>query len=477
MGLVLTNTMSGRKEPLAPRVARRVGIYWCGVTTYSRSHIGHARAMIASDVLHRYLRSRGLDVTFVRNITDIEDKIIRRAAEEGIEPAALVEREIAAFAEDAGWLGCLPPTHEPRATAHIDDMIALIERLEAKGYAYRVCDNSVYFRVRHFADYGKLSHQRLADMAAGEEIDPDKEDVHDFALWKGAKLGEPNWPSPWGPGRPGWHIECSAMAQRYLGDDLDVHGGGSDLIFPHHENEIAQSEADTGKPFARLWIHNGMLTSGSEKMSKSLGNILSIPEVARRAPAEAVRLLYLGTHYRAPLDFSSGRLEEAQSALLRLYETLARADETAGSVLPPTAVDGALAGDLTPFETAFCEAMDDDLNAAKAIGLAFDRVRDLNRALDAGNRSDAAAIRTELGHVGAAVGVMTAEPATLLADLRTRGRQRAGLTEAEIEAAIDERNAARKRRDFKEADAIRARLGEQGIVLEDGPGGTTWKAS
>ena len=477
MGLVLTNTMSGRKEPLVPRVAGRVGIYWCGVTTYSRSHIGHARFMIASDVLHRYLRSRGVDVTFVRNITDIEDKIIRRAAEEGIDPAALVEREIAAFAKDAAWLGCLAPTHEPRATAHIDDMVALIERLEAKDYAYRVCDNSVYFRVRNFADYGKLSHQRLTDMASGEEIDPDKEDVHDFALWKGAKPGEPSWPSPWGPGRPGWHIECSAMAQRYLGDDLDVHGGGSDLIFPHHENEIAQSEADTGKPFARLWIHNGMLTSGSEKMSKSLGNILSIPEVAQRAPAEAVRLLYLGTHYRAPLDFSSGRLEEAQSALLRLYETLARADETAGSVLPPTAVDGALAGDLTPFETAFCEAMDDDLNAAKAIGLAFDRVRDLNRALDAGNRSDAAAIRTELGRVGAAVGVMTSEPATLLADLRTRGLMHAGLTEAEIEAAIAERNAARKRRDFKEADAIRARLGEQGIVLEDGPGGTTWKAS
>ena len=476
MGLVLTNTMSGRKEPLTPRAGGRVGIYWCGVTTYSRSHIGHARAMIASDVLHRYLRSRGADVTFVRNITDIEDKIIRRAAEEGIAPAALVEREIAAFAEDAGWLGCLAPTHEPRATAHIDDMVALIERLEAKGYAYRVCDSSVYFRVRQFADYGKLSHQRLSDMAAGEEIDPDKEDVHDFALWKGAKPGEPSWPSPWGPGRPGWHVECSAMAQRYLGDDLDVHGGGSDLIFPHHENEIAQSEADTGRPLARLWIHNGMLTSGSEKMSKSLGNILSIPEVAGRAPAEAVRLLYLGTHYRAPLDFSSGRLAEAQGALLRLYETLARADETAGSVLPAAPVDGALVGELTPFEAAFCEAMDDDLNAAKAIGLVFDRVRDLNRALDAGNRPDAAATRAELGRVGAAVGVMTSEPETLLADLRARGRERAGLTEAEIEAAIADRNAARKRRDFKEADAIRARLGEQGIVLEDGPGGTIWKA-
>jgi len=477
VGLVLTNTLSGRKEPLVPRVGGRVGIYWCGVTTYSRSHIGHARAMIASDVLYRYLRARGVAVDFVRNVTDIEDKIIKRASEEGIEPAALVEREIAAFAEDTAWLRCLPPTHEPRATAHIDDMIAMIERLEAKGYAYRVCDNSVYFRVRKFADYGKLSHQRLADMAPGEEIDPDKEDVHDFALWKGAKPGEPSWPSPWGPGRPGWHIECSAMAQRYLGEGLDIHGGGSDLIFPHHENEIAQSEADTGRPFASLWIHNGMLTSASEKMSKSLGNILSIPEVAQRAPAEAVRLLYLGTHYRAPLDFSSGRLDEARRALVRLYETLARADEAAGAALAPSGVDGALAGETTPFETAFCEAMDDDLNAAKAVGLVFDRVRDLNRALDAGDHAEAGAMRAELAHVGAAVGIMTSEPAMLLDDLRASGLESAGLSEAEIEAAIAERNAARKRRNFKEADAIRARLGEQGIVLEDGPGGTTWKAS
>jgi cysteinyl-tRNA synthetase len=476
VGLVLTNTLSGRKEPLVPRTAGRVGIYWCGVTVYSRSHIGHARALISADVLCRYLRARGHAVTFVRNFTDVDDKIIRRAAVEGLSAAALAEREIAGFAEDVAWLQCLPPTHEPRATAHLGDMVALIERLVGAGYAYPVSDGSVYFRVRRFAGYGKLSHQRLDDMAAGEEIDSDKEDVHDFALWKGAKPGEPSWPSPWGPGRPGWHIECSAMAQRYLGDDLDIHGGGSDLIFPHHENEIAQSEADTGRPFASLWMHNGMITSGAEKMSKSLGNILSIPDVAKRVPAEALRLLYLGTHYRSPLDFSSGRLEEAQGALTRLYETIARADEAAGgpAALPP--VDGSLSADPTPFLDAFCEAMDDDLNAAKATGLVFDRIRDLNRALDAGALVEATSIRRELARAGTALGLLVSEPRTLLEDLRLRGRSRAGLGEAEIEAAIVARRDARTRRDFAEADAIRAQLREQGIVLEDRSDGTTiWK--
>ncbi len=475
MGLVLTNTLSGRKEPLAPLRPGRVGIYWCGVTVYSRSHVGHARAFVTVDVLCRYLRARGLAVDFVRNFTDIDDKIIRRAGEEGLTTSALAEREIAAFAEDAAWLQCLRPTHEPRATLHIDDMVALVERLIEKEFAYPVCDGSVYFRVRRFAGYGKLSHQRLEDMVAAD-IDPDKEDVHDFALWKGAKPGEPTWPSPWGPGRPGWHLECSAMARRYLGDGLDVHGGGTDLIFPHHENEIAQSEADTGQPLASLWVHNGMITSGTEKMSKSLGNILSIPEVARRVPAEALRLLYMGTHYRAPLDFSSGRLDEAQGALMRLYETLARADEAAGRRTPAVAVDGALADTLTPFLSAFCEAMDDDLNAAKGMGLVFDRIRDLNRALDAGDRAEAGAIRAELARAGVALGLMTAEPTALLDDLRARGCVRSGLSEGEIEAAIAARNDARKRRDFAEADAIRARLRDQGIVLEDGPAGTTWKA-
>jgi cysteinyl-tRNA synthetase len=475
MPLVLTNTLSGRKEPVTPREPGHVRLYWCGVTVYARSHVGHARALLTADVLCRYLLARGLRVTFVRNFTDIDDKIIRRAQDEGITAAALTEREIAAFAEDARWLQCLPPTIEPRATAHVADMIALIERLVAGGFAYPVPDGSVYFRVRRFPDYGKLSHRRLEDMEAGEEIDPHKEDPHDFALWKGMKPGEPFWESPWGKGRPGWHIECSAMATRYLGQPFDVHGGGSDLVFPHHENEIAQSEAAAGVPFADLWVHNGMITAGTEKMSKSLGNILSIAEVARQAPAEALRLLFLQTNYRAPLEFTTARLEEGVRSVTRLYEAIARADGAVG-VPPAVAVEGALAGDLSPFEADFCAAMDDDLNAAKALGLVFDRVRDLNRLLDEGDSTAAAAIRRELARVGAALGLFTTPAADLLEGLRTRGREQAGLTEAEIEEAIAARNEARRRKDFREADAIRQRLRDHGIVLEDTASGTLWRA-
>ena len=474
MGLVLTNTLSGRKEALTPRRPGTVGLYWCGVTVYSRSHVGHARAMIAADVLFRYLRARGLRVEFVRNFTDIDDKIIDRAAQEGLPAGALAEREIAGFNEDVAWLGCLRPTHEPRATAHIPDMVALIERLVAGGFAYSVADGSVYFRVRRFAAYGKLSHRRLEDMEAGDN-DPTKEDPRDFAMWKGQKPGEPSWPSPWGPGRPGWHIECSAMAARYLGQPFDVHGGGSDLVFPHHENEIAQSEAAAGEPFANLWVHNGMVNFGAEKMSKSKGNVLSLVDLARRTEPDVLRVLFLGTHYRAPLDFGPGRLEEGERAAVRLYETLARADEMlgAGASVP---IDGALAGSLSPFEAAFCAAMDDDLNAAKGMGLVFEQVRELNRLMDAGNRAAAEGVRAELARVGVSLGVMSARPQAFLDGLRTRSRERAGLTESEIEAAIAARNDARRRKDFREADAIRARLHDQGIVLEDTPSGTLWKA-
>ena len=476
MEIVFTNTLSGRKEPLVPREPGRVRLYWCGVTVYSRSHVGHARALVTADVLCRYLRARGLEVTFVRNFTDVDDKIIRRANEEGITAAALAEREVRAFQEDVAWLGCLPPTHEPRATEHIPAMLALVEQLVAAGFAYAVPDGSVYFRVRRFPAYGKLSHRRLDDMEAGEEIDPAKEDPHDFALWKGAKPGEPWWPSPWGRGRPGWHIECSAMATAYLGQPFEIHGGGSDLVFPHHENEIAQSEAAAGVPFADLWVHNGMITTGAEKMSKSLGNILSIAEVAEHAPAEALRLLFLGTHYRTPLDFSPARLEESGRALGRLYEALARADEIAGGPPPAVPVDGALARPPSPFLAEFSAAMDDDLNAARALGLVFDRVRELNRLLDAGDRAAGAAIRRELAAVAAATGLFAEAPAAFLESARRRGQERAGLSVAEIEAAIAARNDARLRKDFRQADAIREQLRQQGILLEDTPSGTMWKA-
>jgi cysteinyl-tRNA synthetase len=474
--LVLTNTLSGRKEAVTPRTPGHVGIYWCGVTVYSRSHIGHARAFITADVLCRYLRTRGMAVTFVRNFTDIEDKIIKRAGEEGISTDALTEREIAHFNEDIAWLRCLRPTHEPRATTHIPEMLAMIERLIAGGFAYPTADGSVYFRVRRFMDYGKLSHQRLENMSSDDDADSAKEDAHDFALWKGAKPGEPDWPSPWGPGRPGWHIECSAMAAKYLGQPFEIHGGGSDLIFPHHENEIAQSEAAAGCCFADLWMHNGMVTSNSEKMSKSLGNILALADIAKQVPAEALRLLFLRTHYRAPLDYFTGGLEETQKGLDRLYETLARADEATGTHAPPP-LDGALTGELTPFEQDFCAAMDDDLNAAKAVGLLFDRVKDLNRALDNGDTAIAAIIRHQLGRVGPAVGLLESRPVEYLASRRHSGQERAGLSSADIEAAIQARNDARKRKDFKEADRIRTDLKDRGIVLEDGPGGTTWKTA
>jgi cysteinyl-tRNA synthetase len=476
VAIVLTNTLSGRKEPLAPRETGHVRLYWCGVTVYARAHVGHARFLVTADVLVRHLRARGLRVTFVRNLTDIDDKIIRRAAEEGITAAALAEREIAAFAADAGPLGCLAPTHEPRATAHIPLMIALVERLVARGLAYPAA-GSVYFRVRRFPDYGKLSHRRLEDLEVGEEIDAAKESPHDFALWKASKPGEPVWESPWGPGRPGWHLECSAMAAHYLGQPFDLHGGGSDLVFPHHENEIAQSEGAAGVPLADLWVHNGMITFGTEKMSKSLGNVLGIAEATARAPGEALRLLFCGTHYRSPLDFSSGRLEEAARSLERIYETLARADEAVGTAAPVPPPDGVLTGEpSSPFLATFTEAMDDDLNAARALGHVFDRLRDLNRALDAGDRPTAAAIRAELARVAAVLGIMAEPPAAFLARARDRGRARSGLSEAEIAAAIEARNAARHRKDFRTADEIRERLRAQGILLEDTPSGTLWRA-
>jgi cysteinyl-tRNA synthetase len=378
----------------------------------------------------------------------------------------LAEANIRSFNEDMAALRCLPPTIEPKATQHIAEMIELIGELERKGLAYPA-DGDVYFAVDKFAEYGKLSKRRLDDMMAGARVEVDERKRHpmDFALWKASKPGEPEWESPWGPGRPGWHIECSAMASKYLGQPFDIHGGGTDLIFPHHENEIAQSEGAAGCAFARYWLHNGMVTIDREKMSKSLGNFMTVQEAVRRVGGEAVRLFVLGTHYRSPLDFTPDRLEESSKALTRLYETLARADEKLDSsaVAPAPAV-------VSEFEAA----MDDDLNTSRALGVIFEAVRTINRLLDEGS-AEAAAWRRAVADVGAVLGIGDRDPREILFRAKSDHLAEAEIDPAQIERLIEERNAARGAKDFKRADAIRNELKAKAIILEDGPSGTTWK--
>jgi cysteinyl-tRNA synthetase len=465
MALKFHNTLSGRLEEFIPIHPPKVGVYVCGVTVYDRSHIGHARALVTFDILFRYLRYRGFEVTFVRNFTDVDDKIIARAQQAGISTDELVAVNIRAFNEDVVALGCLPPTIEPRATEHIGDMITLIAELEQKGLAYPA-DGDVYFAVDRFEGYGKLSKRKLDDMQAGSRIDVDERKRHpmDFALWKASKPGEPAWDSPWGSGRPGWHIECSAMASRYLGQPFDIHGGGTDLIFPHHENEIAQSEGAKCCPFANFWLHNGMVNIGKEKMSKSLGNFLTVQEAVARAGGEAVRQFVIGTHYRSPLDFSLDRLDETAKALRRIYETLARADE-AGLAAVPAAPE---------VIAEFVAAMDDDLNTSRALGIVFETVRAINRLLDEGDPAAAAPLRAAIAEIGAVLGVGATPAATYLERTKTALLADSELDPAAIGKLIDERTAARKSRDFARADAIRDELAAKGIVLEDGAGGTTW---
>src|SRR5881296_1342701 len=371
--------MTRTKEELVPLTPGEIRMYSCGVTVYDLSHVGHAKMMIVFDVIARYLKAAGYRVTFVRNFTDIEDKIIRRANEEGVPAREISERYIAAFREDIAALGVEAPDAEPKATDHVAEMVALIERLVAGGYAY-VVDGDVYFEVRRFPAYGRLSGKNLDELLAGArvEVDERKRDPRDFALWKSSKPGEPAWPSPWGPGRPGWHIECSAMAMKYLGESFDIHGGGEDLIFPHHECEIAQSEADTGRPLARYWLHNGMVTFRAEKMSKSLGNILSIREFVKRHDPDAFRLFVLGTHYRHPMDFAEERVRDSARALERLtrlvHDARALGSGTSG------ALPEALGGVRARFEAA----MDDDFNTPQALGVLFDLARALAEDRDRG---------------------------------------------------------------------------------------------
>ncbi|MBI2962817.1 MAG: cysteine--tRNA ligase [Deltaproteobacteria bacterium] len=477
VALSLHNTLSGRIEPFEPLEPGKVGVYVCGVTVYDRCHVGHARVFVAFDVLHRWLRARGYQVTFVRNITDVDDRMIERARAEGVSVAALAERNIAEFRRDVAALGCLAPAREPRATEWIEAMIELIRRLEDKRLAYAV-GGDVYYAVRGFPDYGKLSKRRLEDMIAGArvEVDERKRDPMDFALWKSVSAaseaaGEPAWPSPWGRGRPGWHIECSAMSTALLGQPFDLHCGGEDLIFPHHENEIAQSEGAAGKPFARGFLHNSFVRINEEKMSKSLGNVFAIRDIAERLPAEALRLFLISTHYRSPMDFSLEAVAESFRALVRLYETLARADargargpQAAPAPLPPT-----------PRLEPLVAALDDDLNTARAVAVLFDLVRELNRALDAGDVAAAAALRRDVSAAAAVLGVGERRSEEFLDAERRRALAAAGLAAGEVARCIAERAAARSAKDWKRADELRRGLAAAGIVLEDGAAGTTWR--
>jgi cysteinyl-tRNA synthetase len=466
------NTLTRGKEDLVPLHAREVRMYVCGVTVYDLSHIGHGRSAIVFDVMRRYLKHRGHAVKFIKNFTDIDDKIIRKANQEGVSAQEISERYIEEYRTDMASLGVAPADIEPKATEHVPQMIALIERLIAKGVAYPV-EGDVYFEVRRFPGYGKLSGKNLEELQAGArvEVDERKRDPMDFALWKATKPGEPSWKSPWGQGRPGWHIECSAMAMQYLGEVLDVHGGGEDLIFPHHENEIAQSEAATSKPFARYWLHNGFVNLAAEKMSKSLGNTLTIKDLVRRHDPEALRLYLLGTHYRHPLEFGDERIVEAGRALARLRSLKDEADRIASRGTPAPGPDHGLFDEVAAHRARFEAAMDDDFNTPQALGVLFDLARVLHAARDQVAQGTAGAGAFLLG-VGELV--MLARVLGLLEGARKEAAVDPQL-KARIESLVYLRQEARRQRDFGEADRLRDELSRLGVVLEDTRDGTTWK--
>ncbi|OBX36686.1 cysteine--tRNA ligase [Halomonas elongata] len=456
------NTLTRRKETFTPIDPGRVRMYVCGMTVYDYCHLGHARVMVAFDVITRYLRARGYDVTYVRNITDIDDKILKRAEENGETIASLTDRMIDAMHEDEGRLGVLRPDAEPRATQHVDEIVTMIQTLIDKGYAYAASNGDVYYRVRKFADYGKLNNRDPDDMRAGARVDVEelKEDPLDFVLWKAAKPGEADWLSPWGPGRPGWHIECSAMSTCCLGETFDIHGGGPDLTFPHHENEIAQSEAATGKQYVNTWMHAGAVRVQHEKMSKSLGNFFTIREVLEHHDPEVVRYLLVASHYRSPINYAPDSLADARKSLERFY-----------NALDGVALEGVeTPGEMDPsFDRRFIEAMDDDFNTAGAISVLFDLARELNRARKEAPEQ-APALAAELKRLGGVLGLLQQEPAVFLKG----GAGELPLSEAEIEARISERAEAKQARDFARADAIRDELAALGIVLKDSREGTSW---
>jgi cysteinyl-tRNA synthetase len=458
--LQIHNSLTRHKAPFQPIEPGKVRMYVCGMTVYDYCHLGHARVLVVFDVVYRYLRALGYDVTYIRNITDIDDKIIRRANENGEPFQALTERFIQAMREDAEALGVLPPTDEPRATAHIGEILAMVQTLIDKDLAYVAANGDVYYAVSRFPDYGKLSGKDPADLRAGArvEIGESKRDPLDFALWKSAKPGEPAWDSPWGPGRPGWHIECSAMSTCCLGNHFDIHGGGADLQFPHHENEIAQSEGATGEPFVNVWMHNGFVRVNEEKMSKSLGNFFTVREILRLYRPEEVRYFILTSHYRSPLNYDDSALQQARAALTRLYTALRGLPE-------------AVPAEGESFRTRFQSAMDDDFNTPEALAVLFELAREINRLRADGSVDQAATHGALLRDLGRVLGLLQDDPEFYLRG----GVDAEGPSDAEIEAMIEQRRAARANKDWAEADRVREALTAAGIVLEDGPQGTTWR--
>ena len=483
------NTFSQKKEEFVPLFDGRVNMYVCGVTVYDHAHIGHARAAVIFDVVYRYLKYRGYRVAYVRNFTDVDDKIINRANAEGKSWKEIADTFINEYSEDMQALGVQSPTHEPRATDHITEMIELVSTLIERGHAYEL-DGDVYFSVGSFSEYGRLSKKNIDEQLSGARVEKDerKRDPRDFALWKASKPGEPWWPSPWGNGRPGWHIECSAMSCKYLGETLDIHGGGKDLVFPHHENERAQTEAATGKPFVRYWVHNGFVNINSEKMSKSLGNFFTVKEILKEYHPEVVRLFLLSHHYRSPVDFSQETMKDVENGIERIYAALVDIDVLIGQSQPQPVAEGSLSAleaaayqDVQALAGRFEEAMDDDFNTAQAVGAVYHVVRALNRFMtdkQFEKTGQALAVLAEASRqivrLGGVLGVFQVPPADYLEGVKRKKLAQLAVSVEEIEQLIAERNQARSSKNWARADEIRAGLQQKGIVLEDRKDGTTW---
>ncbi|MBG0776556.1 MAG: cysteine--tRNA ligase [Desulfovibrionaceae bacterium] len=480
----LYNTLTHKKEPFAPADGKRVNMYVCGITAYDYCHIGHARSAVAFDVLVRQLRSKGLEVNFIRNFTDVDDKIIKRAGEEGISSFEVADKYIDAFYEDMDRLNILRPDVEPRCTGHIKEMIDLCVELIDKGHAYATPSGDVYFRVRSFPAYGKLSGRDIEELRSGARVAPgeEKEDPLDFALWKAAKPGEPSWESPWGQGRPGWHIECSAMSEKYAPLPLDIHGGGQDLVFPHHENEIAQTEAASGKEFARFWVHNGFVQVDSEKMSKSLGNFKTIRDILENYLPETLRFFLLTKQYRTPIDFTFEAMEDAEKNLKRFYETKARlAEELQRSKWARSQFPAEIMNEFNELDANFDAAMDDDLNTAAALGHLFNVLHLVGRVLEdkplrkaEGARDLFAAVIEGFERWSGVLGVLGSEPGAFLSDLRASRVHRKGIDPARVDELVAKRQEARAAKDFATSDSIRDELLKLGVEVKDTPQGPVW---